>query len=244
MQQSHDCPICLNIAVDPIQLSQCKHIFCSACLLDLLDYNNQSYKCPLCRQLYSKNEPLIINQDLAKKIKESNPEQYAQRQQQIIQQQMMLPNQIKVNVVYGNLYKRIDNQEKKNVNQWTLIVKMEYNKDSDRAALKNFDINDMIESVTYYLHETFHPNKVTVKQAPFQLQRLGWGVFNIPILIKFKKEYNIPNLEVDHYLSFQGNGSMQKQITKLDISNLKEYQQLQQQLQNQQQQQQQQQKQQ
>ncbi|CAD8064908.1 unnamed protein product [Paramecium sonneborni] len=226
MQQSYDCPICLSIIVDPIQLSECKHIFCSACLIDLLDYNNQSYKCPLCRQQYLKNQPLIVNQDLAKKIKDSNPQLYAQRQQQILQQQMMLPNQIKVSVVYGNYYEHIKSNNK-NVNQWILNVKMDYNKDSDRAALKNFDINHMIESVTYHLHETFRPNVITVKQAPFELKRLGWGVFNIPILIKFKKEYNIPNLEVDHYLSFQGNGSFQRQITKLNISNLKEYQQLQ-----------------
>ncbi|CAD8075822.1 unnamed protein product [Paramecium sonneborni] len=228
MQQSYDCPICLNIAVDPIQLSICKHIFCSPCFIDLLDYNNQSYRCPLCRQNYLKNEPLIVNKDLATKIKDSNPELYAQRQQQIIQQQMMLPNQIKVSVVYGNYYQRINTQDK-NMNQWDLIVKMEYNKSSDQIALKNFDLNNMIESVTYYLHETFKPNVVTVQKAPFQLKRLGWGVFNIPILIKFKKEYNIPNLEVDHYLSFQGDGSFQKQITKLDISNVKEYKQLQQQ---------------
>ncbi|CAK69793.1 unnamed protein product (macronuclear) [Paramecium tetraurelia] len=234
MQQSYDCPICLSISVDPIQLSQCNHIFCSACIVDLLDYNNQSYKCPLCRQLYQKNEPLIINQELAKKIKESNPELYVQRQQQILQQQMMLPNQIKVSVVYGNLYEKIKNNDK-NQHQWTLVVKMDYNKESDRVALKNFDINNMIESVTYQLHATFRPSVVTVKQAPFQLQRLGWGTFMIPFLIKFKKEYNIPNLTVDHYLSFQGNGSLQKQITKLDISNVKEYQEISEQ-QNQQQQ--------
>lgn len=38
-----------------------------------------------------------------------------------------------------------------------------------------------ISAVTFELHETFNPNRVTVDKAPFRFTASGWGTFTIPI---------------------------------------------------------------
>lgn len=45
-----------------------------------------------------------------------------------------------------------------------------------------------IDSVTYYLHPTFNPNTVTVRNptSAFALESSGWGTFQIRALVRFK----------------------------------------------------------
>jgi len=38
------------------------------------------------------------------------------------------------------------------------------------------------------------------------LVRHGWGSFFIYIKITFKEKFNIPSINLEHYLSFDGNG--------------------------------------
>ena len=61
--------------------------------------------------------------------------------------------------------------------------------------------------MTFHLHETFRPNKVTIAQQPFVIARIGWGYFEIHIVIKFKAWTKLPDMEVDHMLSFDEGGA-------------------------------------
>lgn len=45
-----------------------------------------------------------------------------------------------------------------------------------------------------------------VKEPPYKLKRWGWDVFTIPITIKFKKEYKIEPIILEHHLVFEGDG--------------------------------------
>lgn len=63
-------------------------------------------------------------------------------------------------------------------------------------------MNDLIKNVHYKLDETFFPDEITIRKAPFMLMRWGWDVFTIPIRIKFKKEYKIDPIKFEHHLVF------------------------------------------
>lgn len=64
--------------MDPCKLD-CKHVFCQSCLLDLIDFNNVSFKCPMCRVEFPSNYALVIDEQLKNIILENYPEEYQKR---------------------------------------------------------------------------------------------------------------------------------------------------------------------
>ena len=71
----------------------------------------------------------------------------------------------------------------------------------------------MIEKVRFGLHETFGVEYMDIKANPsgkFEMAFTGWGTFDIPITIHFKRELCLEpenrRMELDHELSFEGNG--------------------------------------
>ena len=64
-----------------------------------------------------------------------------------------------------------------------------------------------MRKVCFELDETFGTIHNDKKQAPFELSRIGWGTFNIPISVFFRRETGIKDvIELNHELSFEGNG--------------------------------------
>jgi len=53
-----------------------------------------------------------------------------------------------------------------NRHKWEMFVK------SDEVNLK-----DHVSSVTYHLHPTFEPSKITLTDPPYHIERIGWGTF-------------------------------------------------------------------
>lgn len=84
---------------------------------------------------------------------------------------------------------------------WTCFV---------RVGNSTQESNECLEKVQFQLHPTFSPAQVTCNKAPFEVQRLGWGIFPIQIKIWFKKQWNHVPMEVNHMLSFDGNGDMKE----------------------------------
>ena len=74
--------------------------------------------------------------------------------------------------------------------------------------LKNGDISKYVDKVQFELHETFKNPKKVITKKPFELSMRGWGTFDIPVTIYFKKGMVLhPGYkEFDHCLSFDGNG--------------------------------------
>ena len=60
------------------------------------------------------------------------------------------------------------------------------------------------------LHPTFGVTEMDVKSEPFELRRIGWGTFEIPIEIYFRRDTGRKEiLKLSHYLSFNGQGKRQ-----------------------------------
>ena len=66
--------------------------------------------------------------------------------------------------------------------------------------------DSFINEVEFTLHPTFHPPKITIKQHPYCIKRIGWGTFEIKMMVKFKDWIAKEPIKVEHELSFQGNG--------------------------------------
>lgn len=65
----HECSICMNVIVEPVNLPGCNHLFCAACVLNT--FKNSKRKCPLCRKLMPGNikfDAGSINKKLQSKI--------------------------------------------------------------------------------------------------------------------------------------------------------------------------------
>ena len=78
-------------------------------------------------------------------------------------------------------------------------------------SLNNDDklTSKFIKAVNYELHETFGDDKFErVTQPPFLLSREGWGSFTVKAEIEFAQWTELPNLTVNHALSFQPQGSV------------------------------------
>lgn len=82
-----------------------------------------------------------------------------------------------------------------NCHKWSMFVRS-----SDPEALP---LEPLVESVTYHLHPTFSPAKVTVTKGDgFLLPRLGWGAFSIRVVVDWKKEAKMPSTSFVHQLNF------------------------------------------
>ena len=77
----------------------------------------------------------------------------------------------------------------------------------------SIDPNRLIEKVRFGLHPTFGMDYMDVRANPsqkFEMAFTGWGTFDIPTTIHFKRELCLPadkrKLELNHYLCFDGAG--------------------------------------
>eukprot|EP00466_Bigelowiella_natans_P019793 jgi/Bigna1/48995/estExt_Genewise1.C_370062 len=99
---------------------------------------------------------------------------------------------LKSGIRFGNTVSRAGNSNFK----WTLFLK---------SAAGEAKLNQVADKVTYFLHPTFSPNKVTVSAAEsknFELSRIGWGTFEITAQIHWKPSLNLRPILVSHNLDF------------------------------------------
>ena len=66
----------------------------------------------------------------------------------------------------------------KNKHAWKLYV---------RCASKKYKTKNFIEKIEIELHETFKKPHRVINKAPFEYKSKGWGMFEIPITIHWKK---------------------------------------------------------
>jgi len=90
----------------------------------------------------------------------------------------------KTSIIIGNTHKQIDEHN----HAWKVFVRG-----------SNLE---QIDHVRFDLHPTFQPSAVTVNCAPFEVDRVGWGLFAINITIFFKPELSRNELALIHDLDF------------------------------------------
>lgn len=74
---------------------------------------------------------------MKKIIVENYPEEYKRRKYLADNGFSLLPNQIEIKVIYGNLYKLHENKDKsddedENNHEWTIYTKIDYNNEDDK----------------------------------------------------------------------------------------------------------------
>ena len=118
----------------------------------------------------------------------------------------------KLKIAYGNTHKLVSKPKKsrtsdnENRHKWVCFAKI----------LDDSLTNKYISKVKFGLHPSFGATEVEVKSSPFELKKIGWGYFTIPITIYFHKELKIPSVTVEHELCFDGEGQTKLKILKLN----------------------------
>jgi len=117
-----------------------------------------------------------------------------------LQQSSILPpplGKIIKKLIVGNTHEDVVNPTDIHNHQWKFYVKFEDN---------SVDIGSIIDEIIVELHPTFPDPIITISKAPFEIEKKGWGVFNIKATIHFKDNQHKPDMIVDHFLSFDDNG--------------------------------------
>ncbi len=117
---------------------------------------------------------------------------------------------VSVNFLFGNTHKNISTSDS-NTHEWTFFLKIE-----------NGNTQDYIEKIVVTLHPTFPKPIIKLEEEPFEFTRIGWGVFDIPSRIYWKKWTGLEPSEITHFLSFQQNGSQNKFGVKIDRKKFEE----------------------
>jgi hypothetical protein len=200
-EEELECPLCFKLLAEPCAVP-CSHNFCRLCLQRTL----QEHKplCPVCRSDISFLNPndLRTNGLLQTILKSICGDKYEERLREVDEERKELETSVRVvkKLYIGNEHETTSRGEE-TWHRWTLFVRM----DNDR------DASEYIDNVVVKLHPTFRPDTVTLYQPPFEVSRLGWGIFMIRIKINFKQQYHKAPLEVSHMLSFTGNGNMRSE---------------------------------
>jgi transcription initiation factor IIF auxiliary subunit len=206
------CAICIGLLVEPVY-TECKHVFCFSCLESYLDQIavGEHRKCPMCRGKLSATFKPVIDKVLEAKIIKQHKQEYETLLKKIVEVRKKDTEFIKLKLIYGNLHKLVANPRKsknspaeENKHKWTMFVKT-----------LDFDCSKIIRKVTYGLHPSFGAPQVEVKTSPFELTKIGWGTFDIPIKIEFCSWLKLKPVELNHYLSFNNHRESNVHIIKL-----------------------------
>jgi len=95
-------------------------------------------------------------------------------------------------IIIGNTHEIVKGKDGSDKHKWTMYVKGE----------NGDNLESCVDFVKFKLHPTFNPPTVKANQAPFELQRTGWGTFPVKVFIYWKAQFNAPTVKHDHHLSF------------------------------------------
>jgi len=207
-----ECSICSEILFEPVTTT-CGHTFCKHCLIKWFQHQSQ---CPLCREtLNSSSTRLQVNVLISNLIDTNFPSQIASRRQEVSQQmQCLLSQKIEKQISIGNTHEiLLFNREEAPVrHKWTFFVRVLGQSQCPHATrtLTSW----YIEQVEIFLHPTFSPSHIILRNDPFEITRVGWGTFPITGRIFFASRFNKPPMAFQHSLSFERDGS----ATTLSVS--------------------------
>jgi hypothetical protein len=228
---TYECCICLTMMVEPVRIT-CGHLVCLSCAEKLLingnpkcpmdrspfDYEKDiSYDENVFQTNFNKHNDEFMER--ATKIIKAREENYGLMPLQVIygNHHELKPGEDQ-NKHYWRCFVKV---EKSNGKTQQMLEKFRISSPIYKIIGKNpepdpelkkqkskggedveFEQEDIIKKVTFNLHPTFNPPSIYVNKAPFQLSRIGWGTFNIGIVIEFQDYLKIDKMELDHMLSF------------------------------------------
>ena len=158
----------------------------------------------MCRAHFDKLYIPQVDRDLQLEISQRMGLQFEERKAELERAGEWIGLKQLVKFCYGNTHEEVENPKPsnsnpktKNTHRWCMF--MSINGSPEETA-------KYIKSVTYHLHPTFKPSKITVKEAPFLLSRLGWGYFDVEMDIEFQPSTGLGKKKLVHELSFDGDG--------------------------------------
>ena len=156
------------------------------------------------RKADAKKQNNKLNNKPAGKGKE--PEEEAEEKQEKEDKMEEDEQQQQVRLVIGNLHEDITGINN-NTHRWTMFVKQK-----GPTPIPSSSSSLLIKHVEFQLHPTFVPPSITVAEPPFSISRLGWGVFNITVIVEFTNG----QLETFvHKLSFEKSKKQKKYVVNL-----------------------------
>lgn len=219
-----DCCICLSLMVEPIKI-KCLHYVCLTCTEKLL--MNGNTKCPMDRKAFDYEKDLVHDLGVFQQNFKLNPEDFMDRANKTFTSRNESEKLTAMMITFGN-YHELRPSNSSNVDLWKCFVKLEKStgkvlktiqklraqspiwelfgasKKGNSKDSSSLDIrqSDVIKFVKFNLHPTFNPPYVIIHEEPFEIRRLGWGVFTITIVIHFQDYLQMEPMEIDHMLSF------------------------------------------
>jgi len=155
-------------------------------------------KCPLCRANLSNYNP-TINERLRQLVKTAKPLEFQSREELHVANDKVKGLLIKKKFAFGNLHKKIKPKAELgayNGHEWTVFVKFPLDVSPHRY----------VQKVRFELHPTFKPSVIEMTKQPFEIKRIGWGYFTIPITIYWQEWLKMPPTTINHTLCFDENG--------------------------------------
>ncbi|EDR25055.1 YEATS domain-containing protein, putative [Entamoeba dispar SAW760] len=93
-------------------------------------------------------------------------------------------------VLYGNESTPLKKTVSNNTHNWTLFIRP-FNEE-------DVELFNVIDSVTFHLHESFQNPHRRISQPPYEITEQGWGEFEAVIEISFK--YNLGQITFKHFI--------------------------------------------
>jgi hypothetical protein len=190
------CPICHLLLYRPVR-TRCGHALCESCMMHWADASVTSQmtivsleddpntnsedalsaNCPMCRTPTT----ATLNTKLHRTLRSKYPRLYPVREAE--EQPTSTDASIETLGLYiGNTH-RIrprnpdEDYETSNIHEWTFFVRPTTHQ-------------HIIEEVQIFLHPTFRPSRIIRTLPPYEIRRLGWGVFMITARIILKAGYS------------------------------------------------------
>eukprot|EP01088_Endostelium_zonatum_P014255 TRINITY_DN304_c0_g1_i1.p1 TRINITY_DN304_c0_g1~~TRINITY_DN304_c0_g1_i1.p1 ORF type:complete len:468 (-),score=107.46 TRINITY_DN304_c0_g1_i1:74-1477(-) len=194
------CAVCTDILYRPVSTT-CGHTFCKACLEEALKHKPH---CPICRDTISQLQHFKVNLLIEQILLLNFAKQYKEREAEAFQN---LKNKKKI--IIGNTHERMTTRTS-NQHKWKFYVQII--DDTLGHGGKEVPPSKYIEKLEVFLHPSFTPSHITLTKEPFEVTRLGWGMFNITGKIHFKSHLRLTPLVFNHMLCFQGGKQMAIEI--------------------------------
>jgi transcription initiation factor IIF auxiliary subunit len=133
-----------------------------------------------------------VNKELQAEIEKAFSPEYLARKEELILAGEWVKDLSTVLFSIGNTHENVanpkrahSNKDELNSHRWTMYVSM--------ANGKAEESSKYIKSVTYHLCYGFNPRVIKVTQAPFLLARVGWGYFDVELVVEYHPEYKLKN---------------------------------------------------
>uniref|UniRef100_A0A7S3NSW9 YEATS domain-containing protein n=1 Tax=Euplotes crassus TaxID=5936 RepID=A0A7S3NSW9_EUPCR len=151
----------------------------------------------MCREGFEEGYIPDIDKEFQKEVRDKMPEEFKETTAFLKENNLFRGNLKSIKFFFGNKHKEIQaTAYMENDHEWIAFVEF-----VNPEYTKRF-----VSKVEFKLHPTFQPSKVTVDRMPFQIKRIGWGIFEIKITITWRHWMKKEPTKYTHMLSFDGDG--------------------------------------